>query len=55
VRHELSRPANSSPLYSRAKPHRWRVRAVERRMLCCEATDRRNAPCRDWLADTDGE
>jgi len=41
-------PPNSAPP-SRATLHRWLARAVERRLLCCEATNRRNAPYRYWL------
>jgi hypothetical protein len=41
-------PANSPPP-SRATLHRWLARAVERELLCCEATDRRNAPYLYWL------
>jgi hypothetical protein len=40
-----------SPPPSRATLHRWLARAVERQLVCCEATDRRNAPYRYWLAE----
>ena len=39
----------SSPRPSRATLHRWLARAVERGLLRCEATNRRNAPYRYWL------
>jgi hypothetical protein len=43
-------PAASAPP-SRATLHRWLARAVERRLVRCEVTKRRNAPYRYWLAD----
>jgi hypothetical protein len=41
----------TSPPPSRATLHRWLARAVQRRLLRCEATKRRNAPYRYWLAE----
>src|SRR5205823_11693856 len=43
-------PPNAPPP-SRATLHRWLARAVERRLLSCEATDRRNAPYHYLLAE----
>jgi hypothetical protein len=43
-------PPNSPPP-SRATLHRWLARAVERQLVVCEATNRRNAPYRYWLAE----
>lgn len=43
-------PPNSPPP-SRATLHRWFARAVERQLVCCEATKRRNAPYLYWLAE----
>jgi hypothetical protein len=40
-----------SPPPSRATLHRWLARAVERQLVRCEATTRRNAPYRYWLAE----
>jgi hypothetical protein len=40
-------PPNSAPP-SRATLHRWLARTVERRLLCCEATNRKYAPHRYW-------
>lgn len=47
-------PPNSPPP-SRATLQRWLARAVERRLLCCETTDRKNAPYRYWLAEAEEE
>jgi hypothetical protein len=41
----------ASPPPSRATLHRWLARAVERQLVCCEASNRRNAPYRYWLED----
>jgi AAA domain len=41
-------PATSAPP-SRATLPRWLARAVQRQLVCCEATQRRNAPYRYWL------
>jgi hypothetical protein len=38
-----------APAPSRATLHRWLARAVDCQRLCCEASDRRNAPYRYWL------
>jgi hypothetical protein len=40
-----------SPPPSRATLHRWLARGVERGLLRCVATDRRNAPYRYWLVE----
>jgi hypothetical protein len=45
-------PADRPPP-SRATLHRWLARAVERRWLCCEASDRRNAPYHYWLPEAE--
>ncbi len=42
------------PPPSRATLHRWLARAVERQWLCCQASERRNAPYRYWLAERGG-
>jgi hypothetical protein len=44
-----------SPPPSRATLHRWLARAVERQLVECEASDRRNAPYRYWLPDEEEE
>jgi hypothetical protein len=41
----------TSPPPSRATLHRWLARAVERQLVRCEATKRRNAPYRYWLVE----
>jgi hypothetical protein len=41
-------PADSPPP-SRATLHRWLARAVQRQLLCSEASKRRNAPYHYWL------
>ena len=41
-------PAHCPPP-SRATLHRWLARGVERQLLCCEASSRRNAPYCYWL------
>jgi hypothetical protein len=46
-------PADCSPP-SRATLYRWLARAVERRWLCVEASERRNAPSYYWLPDAEG-
>jgi hypothetical protein len=43
-------PPDSAPP-SRATLHRWLARAVERQLLGCEASERRNAPYHYWLAE----
>jgi hypothetical protein len=45
-------PADSAPP-SRATLHRWVARALERRLLGCEAGARRNAPYHYWLPEPD--
>jgi hypothetical protein len=42
-----------SPPPSRASLHRWLAHAVERQLLACEASDRKNAPYQYWLAGTE--
>jgi hypothetical protein len=43
--------ANLYEAPSRATLQRWLVRAVERQLVRCEATGRRNAPYLYWLAE----
>jgi hypothetical protein len=41
----------TSPPPSHATLHRWLARAVQRQLVGCEATKRRNAPYRYWLPE----
>jgi len=41
------------PPPSRATLHRWLARGVERQLLCCEASSRRNVPYFYWLLEAE--
>jgi hypothetical protein len=43
--------APDRPPPRRATLHRWLARAAERQLVRSEATNRRNAPYRYWLAE----